>query len=167
MLSHIEQKRILDCVKPHRAKGGSVASMAYRRHRDDEYTSSAQCTFKHRVDREAASRYPQPSVFRFWVNEAGTYGHRKNILWMGLSTQSEDGEVALDKQGRLKFHYAGADGELYTGRGSKQEQYELATMKMIEGFDVYGDSYDRPNKARMHAYAAMKAAFLVSQAGMF
>ena len=139
--------------------------MAYTRKHDSEYTSSFQYEFKSRSAREDASRYAPPFVFRFWVKERGVYGCRKNVLWMGLSTQSEDGAFEIDKQGRLHFMYAGPDGAFYTGRGYEQEKHELATMDMIEGFDPYGDSYDRPNKARRDAHAHMYTARVAHEIG--
>jgi hypothetical protein len=139
--------------------------MTYTRQHDKEYTSSSQYHFKSRAGREDASRSAPPFVFRFWVKERGVYGCRKNVLWMGLSTQSEDGGFEIDKQGRLHFMYAGPDGAFYTGRGYEQEKHELATMNMIEGFDPYGDSYERPNKARRDAHADMCAARVASEIG--
>ena len=84
---------------------------------------------------------------------------------MGLAKRFADGEFAIDPQGRLEFYYAGPDGEVHTGRGYEQERTEVATMNMIEGFDLFADCYSMPNEARQAAHAAMQAAFDAFQTG--
>ena len=147
----------------------STTKMAYVRTRDDEFASSAQCAFKGRLAREAASRSTEPSVFLFWVKEAGAKGPRKNILWMSVAERTAGGEFTIDAQGRIEFYYAGADGEVYTGRGyaQPQEQTEVARMTMIEGFDLFADvdCYHMPNEARKAAHVAMQSAFDAFQTG--
>ena len=84
---------------------------------------------------------------------------------MGVTERNADGEFPIDAQGRIEFHYAGPDGELYTGRGYAQERTEVATMTRIEGFDLFTDCYHTPNAARKAAYAAMQSSNDAFQTG--
>ena len=139
--------------------------MAYVRARDDEFTSSVEYDYMTRLQRETASRSTEPGVFIFFVKEPGAKGARKDILWMGITERNADGGFPIDAQARIEFNYAGPGGKLYTGRGYAQERPEVTTLTRIEGFDLYADSYNRPNAARKAAFAAMQSANDAFQTG--